>query len=158
MVREADRGERLPGAAHPLGAGHLAHPEPVGDVLLHRHVREQGVVLEDGVHLAGEGRQVGDVPPGELDPAAVGPLEPRDQPQQGGLARTGGPEQGEELAVPDLQVDTGHRGRVPEGLPYLPQPDRIPLHGPQPFQAPAGSSREDRNARFVRQDPRVLPV
>lgn len=158
VVSEPHRGERLPGAAHPIGAGRLAHPEPVGDALLHRHVRKQGVVLEDGVHLAREGRQVGDVPPGEFDPALVGLFEPRDQPQQRGLARAGRPEQGEELAVPDPQVDPGHRGRVPEGLPYLPRPSRMPLHGPQPFQAPAGSSREDGNVRLVPQDRRVLPA
>ncbi len=66
---------------------------------------EQGVVLEDRVHVAGIRRLTGDVRPSELDRAAVGALEPGDDPQQSGLARAGGTEHREELALGDLEVD-----------------------------------------------------
>ena len=40
-----------------LGFGDLADHQAVGDVVADRHVREQGVVLEDGVHVAVERRR-----------------------------------------------------------------------------------------------------
>src|SRR5438445_140696 len=101
-----------------------AHPQPVLDVLRHAHVREQGVVLEHGVDVPGVRRHPGDVAAAELDPPGVRPLEPGDQPEQGGLARTGRPEQGEELAGPDLQVDIGERGHAAVPLPQAGDVDR----------------------------------
>jgi hypothetical protein len=66
-------------------------------------VREQRVVLEDRVDVARVGRAPGDVGAGELDAAAVGQLEARDQAQRRRLARPGRPEQREELAARDVE-------------------------------------------------------
>lgn len=65
----------LAGPRQPLGLGNLADLQAVGDVLFQRHMREERVVLEDGVHIPLEGGEAGHVPPGELDGAAGGQLE-----------------------------------------------------------------------------------
>ena len=87
-----------------LGAGELRDAEPlqqvpdavapgVADVLLHRHVREQRVVLEHEADAAALGRDV-DPRVGveqhcavELDPPAVGSGQAGDRAQDGRLAR-----------------------------------------------------------------------
>ena len=50
----------------------------------------------------------------ELDPAGVRALETGDEPEEGGLARAGRPEQGEELAFVHVEVDAvdGDHGTV----------------------------------------------
>lgn len=128
VALQADPGERRAGLPQPLGLGHLADLQGVGDVLLHRHVREEGVVLEDGVDVAFEGGEAGDVLPGEFDPSLGGRLETGDQPQHRGLARAGGAEHGEELAVAHGQVDTVDGDRLPERLAQALKPDRHSLH------------------------------
>ena len=81
----------------------LAHPvartavEGVGDILAQRHVRKEGVVLEDHSYSPALGRQVhfrsGDLDPTYGDSATVGGLEPGDQAERGGLAAPTGPQQ-----------------------------------------------------------------
>ena len=39
----------------------MAHLKPVGNILRNAHVREEGVILEDGVDVAIKWRKVGDV-------------------------------------------------------------------------------------------------
>ena len=63
---ESDEVEVLAGPTADLRGRQLLHPQPERDVLGDRHVREQGVVLEDGVDVAPVGRQVVDLP--ALDP------------------------------------------------------------------------------------------
>jgi hypothetical protein len=76
-----------------------------GDVLPHRHEREQGVVLEDGVHRP-QVRRVGamSAPSSRIWPG-VGPLEPGDHPQRRGLAAARGAQQRAELAGGQVEVD-----------------------------------------------------
>src|SRR5262249_9181083 len=69
-------------------------------------------------------RHPGDVAAAELNRPGVRPLEPGDQPEQGGLARTGGPEQGKELTLPHHQVDAGERGHVAVPLAQAGDVDR----------------------------------
>ena len=76
-----------------------------GDVVGDRHVREQGVVLEDRVHVAPVGRDLGDVLALEADLPRRRLLEAGDHAQGGGLATARRPEQGEELAALDGDVD-----------------------------------------------------
>ncbi len=64
--------EHLQRALAALGGADAAYAQPVGDVLRHRHVREQRVVLEDRVDVAVVRRDVGDVLAVEQD-AARGP-------------------------------------------------------------------------------------
>jgi hypothetical protein len=77
----------------------------VSDVLLHAHVREEGVLLEDEADAALLGRPVD---PGlgveehravERHPPALGPDEPGHHPQDARLARAGGPDEGEGFAA-----------------------------------------------------------
>jgi hypothetical protein len=125
--------ERFAGLLEPLGLGHLADLEAVRDVLLDGHVREQRVVLEDGVHVPLEGGQPGDLLARQFDPARGRALEAGDHPQDGRLARAGRAEHREELTVGDVQVHSGHGGRLTERLPQALEPDRCCLHGREPF-------------------------
>ena len=88
-------------------------------------MREEGVVLEDGVDVALEGRTPRDVDAAELDDAAGGQLEAGDHPEHGRLARAGRAEHREELAVGDVEVDAVHGHDVPGGeqLAQAAQPD-----------------------------------
>jgi hypothetical protein len=87
VLRQPDHLERLDRAAAPLGLGDLLDHQAVLDVLLHGHVREQRVVLEDRVDVAVERRLVRDVLAAQQDLAGVGQLEPRDHPQRRRLPR-----------------------------------------------------------------------
>ena len=87
-----------PRAARPDG-------QAVGDVVEHRHVAEQSVGLEDETDPPLLHRQPRRVVVAEAEPAAVGGLEPGDDPQQRGLAAARGSKQRDELARFDRQVD-----------------------------------------------------
>jgi hypothetical protein len=80
-------------------------------------VREQRVVLEDGVDVALVGRQVGDVAADQLDAARVGALEAGDHAQAGRLAGAGRAEHREELVHTDVEIDAVDRDDVAIGLP-----------------------------------------
>src|SRR2546423_5238134 len=84
--------EDLVDSQSPLAARDAFHSEAVLDVLGHGHVREERVVLEDGVDVPRVRGQPGDVAPGELDPALVRPLEAGDQTQRRRLAGARGAE------------------------------------------------------------------
>ena len=90
--------------------GHPLHLQPVGDVLEHRQVRKQGVVLEHEADVATVGHQGRDVLPGDAYGPLVGLLEAGDDTQGGGLAAPGGPEQGEKLPGLYLQAHPIHGG------------------------------------------------
>ena len=119
----------LPGPLPPLVPGHAAHPQPVGDVVHEGHVREQGVVLKDGVDVPLEGRHRRDVLALEFDASGRRQLEAGDQPQDRGLAGAGRAEHGEEFPVADVQVHAVYRDGVPEDLGELAQADRRNLFG-----------------------------
>ena len=95
---ELDHVEHAVDAPSDLGAALAAGAQPIGHVLDHRHVREEGVVLEDDADIALVGRQMVDA--GAVDQHAAAGLadEARDDAQQGGLAAAGGAEQGHDLA------------------------------------------------------------
>ena len=120
---EPDAGERLARLRAALRLRDLPHAQAVLHVLLHRHVREQRVVLEDGVDRPVERRATGDVRPAELDPALVGPLEAGDHPQRRRLARAGRAEHREELAARDVEVDPVDGRDVPVPLPHADDAD-----------------------------------
>ncbi|MNO97278.1 hypothetical protein D3C76_889790 [compost metagenome] len=105
VARQGDHGQRLFGAGMALGLGHAFYLQPIGDVVAHVHVREQGVVLEHGVDVTLVGRYASGFDAMDADRAAVRLLEAGDQAQAGGLARTGRPEHGEEFAVIDVDAD-----------------------------------------------------
>ena len=93
------------------------HPQPEGDVLEHRHVPEQRVVLEDEADpaLADAALESAFSPPNST--VAVGrPLEPAMILSKRRLARTGRPEQRHQLARVDGQADVVERREVAEAL------------------------------------------
>jgi hypothetical protein len=136
-VGEADQLEALLDAARPR----LAEADVAG----HGQVREQRTVLEDHAHPPLVGllpRAVaGDEPVADGDGAGVGHLEAGDDPQQRRLARAARPEQGHELALPDLQRRPGDRPRAAERLVDVAGPDRgRAAHDPTLGDGDIGSS------------------
>ena len=123
VAGQAHELERLGRAAAALLARDLGDLEAVLDVVADRHVREQRVVLEDRVDVARVGRQAGDVGAAQLDRAGVGDREAGDQPQRRRLARAGGAEQREELALGDVEVDAVDGGEVAVALGQAAQAD-----------------------------------
>src|SRR6185437_5864448 len=89
----------------PLRSAYFAYPQRELDVLRHRHVPEQRIVLENEPHAAPPRRHVGHIVPVQRDPPVVQPREPGYCPQQCALAAAAGPEEHEEFPVPDLQRD-----------------------------------------------------
>ncbi len=92
------------------GLGMLANAE--GDVIRHRQVREQGVVLEhhaDSPLLGREGESgAGQHGITQLDFAIVDRLESGYGAQRGGLAAAGRPEQAADIATIQMQVQVLH--------------------------------------------------
>ncbi|MCY1409972.1 hypothetical protein D9M71_253320 [compost metagenome] len=95
-------------ALHPLadiGLAQVADRQRECQVLGHGHVREQGVVLEHHADVAFVRRHVIDGPPVQQDFAGSRGFETRQHHQAGGLARTRRPQQGQELAFANVQVE-----------------------------------------------------
>ena len=101
---------------HPLDARgdlrlrRLADLEPVAEVLAHRHVGVEGVVLKDHRDVARARRELRDVAAVDADRAPRHLLEPGEHPEQGGLPATGRADEHEKLAALDLEGDVvdGH--------------------------------------------------
>ena len=137
---QLDQLEHVGDARLDLVALDLLAPQPEGDVVLDRQVREQRVVLEDRVDVPLVRRQPGHVleralagrwiggP--QLDQARGGLLEPADHPEGGRLAAAGRPEEGEELAVLDLEVDVVDGGGFAEALDDIDETHIDSGHGP----------------------------
>src|SRR5690606_13004535 len=116
LAGEPDAFELLSDAAADLRLGDALALEPEGDVALDRQVREERVALEDGVGRAAVWRQVGDVGAVDPDPPAARPLEAGDHPQRGRLAAAARPEQREELAAVDREIEAADGRQLAEAL------------------------------------------
>ena len=79
-------------------------------------MREERVALEHGVDVAPVRRDADGVDAADEDLALVRLLEAGHEPKRSGLAATGRPEQGEELALADLEVDRIDRRDRTEAL------------------------------------------
>ena len=99
-----------------FASGHFADAQPERDVLEHRHVAEQGVVLEDEPDVAVAGRVAGDVVVLEEHGAAVGHFQPGDDAQQRRLAGAGRAEQRDQLPGGALDGDVVECDEVAEPL------------------------------------------
>ncbi|MPL88368.1 hypothetical protein SDC9_34388 [bioreactor metagenome] len=108
LVEEADELERVMHLGLDLEPAEALDLKPIADVLAHRHVREEGIVLEHHVDLALVGRVPGDVLVGQPDGAGGGRLEAADHPQKRGFPAARGAEQRDEFAVLDRQRDIVH--------------------------------------------------
>ena len=97
------------GFIRPIGT--RLDPQAEGHVLEHRHVPEQGIVLEHETDVALAHVEIRGILAADDDVAAVGLLQPGDDPQQCGLAAAGGAEQRHQFTVVKIEVDVG-QGRV----------------------------------------------
>ena len=102
---EPDDLEHLRDDRRPVALRHLLQFQPVLDVALDVHVREQRVVLEAHVHLALVRRHPDDVDPAQKDRALVGFLESGDHAHRRRLAAPRRAEQRDELALGDVERD-----------------------------------------------------
>ena len=117
---EAVETDELQQLGHPLAHFGLRPPGdgwPEAHVAGHVTVGEQLVVLEDQTELPPMRRHLGDVLSVPQHAAAVGRVEPGDDPQQRALARAAGPEEGDDLARPDREVGAVEHPPVPEADP-----------------------------------------
>src|ERR1700731_3403067 len=90
------------------------HAHAKRDVLEHRHVPKQRVMLEHKTDLALADADRAGVLAMEQHLAGVRSLQPRDYPQQRRLARSRKPQQRDQLAGFDMQVDIVNRDEVAE--------------------------------------------
>src|SRR5207237_104093 len=98
-IAERDQIQRLLYALPDLRASDAADGQAVADVFLSGHVREERVVLKDGVERAAIDRDMHDVPSVKRDASARWRQEPADQSQDRGLARAARAEHDKKLAI-----------------------------------------------------------
>ncbi|MGY3235295.1 hypothetical protein ACVMAJ_002185 [Bradyrhizobium sp. USDA 4448] len=103
-----DHAQRRADAVLRFGLARVAHGERESDILRDRQMRKQGIVLEYHADVALVGRHVLDRPVREIDLAPGGDLEARQHHQRGRLARARRAEQGDELALPDVEIEVLH--------------------------------------------------
>ena len=120
-------------AAADLGLGVAPVAQAEGHVLEHRHVGVERVVLEDHRDVAVLGLELVDQALADPDLAAGDLLEAGDHAQGRALAAARGPDQHDELAIGDREVDAGDRGH--RAIALAQPPDRYRRH---PF-IPLGS-------------------
>ena len=109
QLGEAERGRRLVDPLGDLLLDHAAQPQAERDVVLHGHVRVQGVALEDHGDVAVAAR--GLVHAGSADPQlALGDvLEPGDHPEGSRLAAPRRADEHQELTVRDVEAEAADR-------------------------------------------------
>ena len=113
---QADQLEQLLGALARLRLVDAADPEAVGDVLADGQMREQRQRLEHHAEVALVRGRIGEVLAVEPDAAGGRRLEARRSAQQRGLAAARRPEQADELAVRELEIDIDQRRELAERL------------------------------------------
>ncbi len=121
-----------PRARRALGLGDLGDPQPVLDVLADGHVREQRVVLEDGVDVArvGRARRRRRCPPSSTVPAS-GRSKPAISRSVVVLPEPEGPSSVKNSPLGDVEVDAVHRRDVAVALGQPAQVDighGCPIH------------------------------
>ncbi len=127
---EAGHLHHLEDVADPVG-GRLAFeallPKPVGDILGDGHVRKEGVILEDGVDVTAIRRDASHIQARNTNPSLIRLFEAGEHPQSGRLAATGRPEERQELANVDLEIDAIDGDHRAETLGDIHQLDRTDL-------------------------------
>src|SRR5256714_7938456 len=105
---QTDQLLHLAHARHPFLRRPAAHPQAVGDVLGHRHVGKERVVLEDHADAALGGRHARHVPALDQDLAGGRQREAGDEPEDRRLAGAARAQQRQELAVVHGEVHAFH--------------------------------------------------
>jgi len=126
QLAEPEAVGRLGDAPQDLAPGHAPHLERERDVLAHREVRIQRVVLEHHGDVAGGGGVVGDHAIADEDLPGRRLLESGDAPQCRRLAASRRAEHHQELPIGDRERDVAERGVAGgiEGLGQLAEGDR----------------------------------
>jgi hypothetical protein len=134
---ELDELQQLCDAVANVGARTLPHPEAEGDVLVHGHVLERGVVLEDEADAALLGRPSGDVLVGDQHLAGIGALESGDHPQERRLAAAARTEERGQRSLRHVQRDPVEGDKVAELLLDVSDNDghQVPSFGLNRFMA-----------------------
>jgi hypothetical protein len=101
----------------------LPHAQAERDVVVHPHVREDRVVLEDEADVSVAGIEPGDRHVVEVDLAGSRLLEAGDHVHRGGLAAARRPEQSDERAVLDNEIESLDGLHLAEVLGELLDPD-----------------------------------
>ena len=96
--------------------GHFLHFQSETNVLFHRHVGEQRVLLKDHADIALAGGNVGYILPVQDDGAFRDLLQAGQTPQKGGLAAAGGTQKGYQISFFNIQLDMVQDHIVPEPL------------------------------------------
>ena len=137
----------LGGAAHlgiDLGLAPAAELQPEGDVAIDRHMRIEGIGLEDHGDAPLGGRQLIDPPPADGKLARADRLQPGDDAQQRGLAAARGADEDAELAILHLEIDVVQDLDIAEGLGDAAQRDVGHGYLTAPAVSPRTSWRENR--------------
>ena len=113
---ELDQRNHLGDAGGDLCARHAGALQAEGDVVPHRQMRKQRVVLEHHVDRAQMRRHLRDVLAAEQDAALVRRLETGEHAQQRGLAAAARAEQRKKLPGADIQRQPVHRAEIAERL------------------------------------------
>ncbi len=109
--------QRFARALHRFRLRDTAHLQAEADVVEHRHMRKQRVVLKHHAEATLFGRQHIDAFVVEPDAAARQRLQARDAVERRRLATARRPEQCDEFAAADTQIETlQRRDRVPFGI------------------------------------------
>ena len=118
-VGDALQANEREGLAYPIPGLRPADPalaQTEGDVVGDAHVREQRVGLEDDAEPTLPGGPVGDLRTVDAYVPGVGHDEAGDHVERGRLAAARGPEQRQQLALVDREVDAVHGHRLAVGL------------------------------------------
>src|SRR5205807_1312017 len=137
-------------------------PQAERDVLEDREVREEGVRLEDGVHVAAVRRLTRHVALAEVDRPVARLLEAADHAQRRRLAAARGAEKGEEAALLDLEREVVHGDDVVEPLRHALEADVDDLRGGRRGLGRRGlrldGHQRMRSPASVRTSPRMLTI
>ncbi|KAG0756058.1 hypothetical protein G6F22_020415 [Rhizopus arrhizus] len=87
----------------PLGTAHAAHLQRISDVLAHRQMRVEPIVLKNHGHIAILGQGVGHIPPADPDFTCAGFLQPGHHAHRRCLAATRRAQEDHEFAVGNVQ-------------------------------------------------------
>src|SRR5882762_61929 len=101
-----------------LGRSHLARPDPQteGDILKHRHVPKQGVVLKHEAHSTFSRGLLRDIAAVEADRPRVCELKSSNNSQERRLARAGRAEQGDQFAAGNGEIYVVQGGEMSESF------------------------------------------
>ena len=102
-----------------LDTRHAGAPHAVGDVVGHRHVRKQSVILEHDVDRPRCRRHVGHVDAVDFDAAAVDTFESGQHAKKRGLAATRCTEKAEQFGPVDVERQIVDRQHVAEPARYI---------------------------------------